>query len=161
MSVLATAISVVVSKAAVDRRYAGGLPALRREAPAETFCTDGILVRAGFDSLLEARSFVSHLRERGLRPEAGGLAADCVVIDETRGPLRRCLWVEFSRDRFGVPLCWHTAGRRGPLCAPCGRPATLELPPAAFSPRGPTRSLRCGPRAGWVRPGRPSPSRGC
>ena len=118
MSVLAKAISVVVSKAAVDRGYPGGLAALRREAPAETFCTDGILVRAGFDRLSEARGFIGHLSWRGLRPESGGLAADCVVVDEVRGPLSRCLWLEFGRNRFGVPMCWHTAGRRGPLCLP-------------------------------------------
>jgi len=120
MSVLATAVSVVACKSAVDDCYPGGTARFQREAPADTFCSDGILLRAGFGDLAAAQSFVKHLRAHGLRAEAGGHAADCVIVDERRGPLSACLWIEFARNRFGVPLCWHTAGRRGQPCTPPG-----------------------------------------
>jgi hypothetical protein len=120
MSVLAEAISVVVCRAAIDHSYMGGMAAFERDAPSGTFCSDGLLARAGFYTVEQAEYFVAVLRACGLRSDASGVAADCVVVDRNLGPMKTCLWVEFGYNRAGIALCWHTAGRRGNLCAPAG-----------------------------------------
>ncbi len=118
MSVLATDYSVVVSRAAVVRGYPGGAARFERDAAADRFCSDGLVMRVGFDEFEQAAAFVQRLSEKGLRAEAAGTAADCVIVHEHRGPLTPCLWLEFGRNRHGEPLCWHAAARRGRLTRP-------------------------------------------
>ncbi len=120
MSVLAEAFSVVVSRAAIDRLYAGGLEALRRDAPGGTFCFDGLIARAGFNSRAAADFFAALLRASGLTHFVRGHAADFVLVEGLRGPLSPCLWLEFGHDRHGIPMCWHAAARRGVLRVPDG-----------------------------------------
>lgn len=118
MSVLIEAISVVVSRSAVDRAYPGGIHALARVAPRETFCTDGYLVRIGFYAPEDAAYFAAMLEASGLRAEAAGAAADFVVVDQNLGPAKPCLWLETGRERDGTPVGWHALARRGVLHVP-------------------------------------------
>jgi hypothetical protein len=120
MSVLAEAFSVVVSRAAIDRLYGGGLEALRRDAPAGSFCSDGLIARAGFASRAAAEFFAALLRASGLSQFVRGHAADFVLVDGQSGPSSPCLWLEFGHDRHGIPMCWHATARRGPLRVPEG-----------------------------------------
>ena len=113
MSVLAEAISVVISRAAVDRAYRGGIAALARDCPAQTFCTDGYLARAGFMSIRDAAFFTRMLEASGLVAQVNGVAADFVVVDQNLGPSQPCLWLELGRERDGTPVAWHAAARRG------------------------------------------------
>jgi hypothetical protein len=136
MSVLAEAFSVIVSRAAIDRTYPGGVEAFRRDAPAGTFCTDGLLARAGFPTRASADFFAALLRASGLTQLVGGHAADFVLIDEQSGPLAPCLWLEHGRDRRGLRLCWHAVGRRGVLHVPEGwEPEADRLPGSALAQR--------------------------
>jgi len=120
MSVLAEAISVIVNQAALEDHYPGGARAFALDAPPGTFCSDGLLARAGFLAMDQAEYFAALLGACGLRAAAAGGAADWVVVDRNLGPLQPCLWIEFAHDRRGIPLCWHAAARRGALCAPAG-----------------------------------------
>ncbi len=120
MSVLAEAFSVVVSRAAIDRLYAGGLEALRRDAPAGSFCADGLIARVGFGSRAAAEFFAALLRASGLSQFVRGHAADFVLVDGQSGPSCPCLWLEFGHDRHGIPMCWHATARRGVLRVPDG-----------------------------------------
>jgi hypothetical protein len=120
VSVLAEAISVVMSCSAVQRHYPGGLAALARDTPAGSFCSDGLLARAGFTSRGAAEFFAALMRASGLTQFVRGHAADYVLVDEQSGPLSACLWLEFGHDRNGVALCWHAAARRGSLRVPEG-----------------------------------------
>lgn len=141
MSVLAEGISVIACKAAIDRSYAGGMAGFKRDAPHGTFCSDGLLARAGFASTEEARFFLALLGAGGLCTTVKSVAADCVIVDAKAGPLQPCRWVEFAIDRSAIPLCWHTAGRRGRLCAPAGW-AAQPRPVSSTSVSSKTRWLR-------------------
>lgn len=50
MAVLIEAISVVVRKDAIEKRFPGGWDSFLDEIPNNTLCTDGELVRVGFMS---------------------------------------------------------------------------------------------------------------
>jgi len=120
MSVLAEAISVVILRSVVEKRYPGGVRALAGECGSETFCADAHLLRVGFYSL-EAAAFLAALLEAsGLERARHGVAADFVLIDQNVGPLTQCLWLEFGRERDGTPVCWHAVGRRGNVQVPAG-----------------------------------------
>ena len=118
MSVLAEAISVIISRAAIDKSYPGGYAALERDAPTETICTDGYLVRVGFYAMDDAQFFLRMLAASGLVIERHGIAIDAVLIDQNLGPSRTCLWIELGRERDGTLVCWHAAARRGALHVP-------------------------------------------
>lgn len=120
MSVLTEAISVVVLRAAAEKAYAGGAAGLASDAPGETFCADGYLLRVGFFNPEDARFFVDLLVAGGLERSRNGIAADFVVVDQNVGPLTPCLWLETGTERDGTPVAWHAAARRGDLHAPIG-----------------------------------------
>lgn len=138
MTVLAEAISVVISRTASARHYPGGLQELARVCPRETFCADAHLVRAGFYSMEDAQFLAHMLEASGLAGTVGGHAADFVLIDQNLGPLAPCLWIEFKRERDGTPVCWHALGRRDALMVPVGwrrerRNALADVPGAPFT----------------------------
>jgi hypothetical protein len=94
MSVLAEAISVVVRRSSIERRYPGGLAAYERESPNRTFCADDHLARIGFMVPADVGDFVRRLERLGFTHIRDGRAADFVVIDQARGPTVPCDWVE-------------------------------------------------------------------
>jgi hypothetical protein len=118
MSVLAEAISVIISRAAIDKGYPGGYAGFERDAPAETTCTDGHLARVGFYAMEDAQFFLRMLAASGIVIERDGIAVDAVLIDQNLGPARQCLWIELGRERDGSLVCWHAAARRGVLHVP-------------------------------------------
>ncbi len=120
MSVLIEAISLVVTNAALERRYPGGVAGFRRDCPNHTFCTDGHLTRVGFMSLGDTRFFLGLACAAGLAPAEDGAASDIVVVDQNTGPMHPCLWLEFGHTADGVAICWHAARRPGKLHVPFG-----------------------------------------
>ncbi len=124
MSVLADAISVIVSRTAIDKAYPGGWAGFERDAPRDTTCTDGYLARAGFLAAADAEYFLRVLGAAGLAVERGGIAVDAVLVDQNLGAARPCLWLELGRERDGTRAAWHSAARRGTLHVPaCWEPA--------------------------------------
>ncbi len=95
MAVLVEGISVIIRCSAVRSKYRGGEAAFRRDLPNRTFCTDGELARVGFMQPEAVRSYVRHLERRGLtfRSEQDE-AVDIAVMDQLRGPLVPCCWLE-------------------------------------------------------------------
>lgn len=65
MAVLVEGISVIVRRWDVNRRYPGGFRAYQATCPADTLCTDGRLVRAGFGTPDDALTFVERLQTLG------------------------------------------------------------------------------------------------
>jgi hypothetical protein len=67
MSVLAEAISVIVCNAALQQGYPGAVAGFAADVPAGSFCTDGLIARAGFLAIEEAEFFLGLLRASGVR----------------------------------------------------------------------------------------------
>ncbi len=97
MAVLVEAISVIIRTDAIVTRHEGGLEAFEAAIPNDTACSDGELFRVGFMAPADVEAFVRGLEAKGLRYQADGLAQDLVVVDQQRGPLVRCDWIEAGR----------------------------------------------------------------
>lgn len=117
MAVLVEMISVILHAQAVKDKYPGGLPALERDPPNFTLCSDGELVRVGFMSPRDTEIFIQDLEKHGFIYQQDGDAADLVVVDQLQGPLLPCSWVEFGYVEFnGDPP------RRITACRAAGSP---------------------------------------
>jgi hypothetical protein len=97
MAVLIEGISVIIPTNTLRDRHTGGWDAFLAEAPNLTLCADGDLARLGFLTPDEAHAYCLHLETRGLRGLTdAGEAADFAVIDQLRGPLAPCPWLELG-----------------------------------------------------------------
>ena len=67
MPTLVESNSVIVCRDAIDARMQGGWDAFLGLAPTATLCTDGEIVRVGFDEFEAMVEFLRALRGRGLR----------------------------------------------------------------------------------------------
>src|SRR5438067_591508 len=97
MAVLVEGISVVVRMTAIHQAYTGGWEMFRVNSPNKTLCCDNELVRAGFMSPENCRSFTETLGQRGLVFFDGAECKDFVVADQMTGFTGSCTWAEFGR----------------------------------------------------------------
>lgn len=98
MPVLVEAISVIVRAAAIERGLRGGWSAFESIVPNATFCSDGELARVGFMHPDDVQHFVERLEAEGLAYVRDGIAVDLVVVDQQRGPMVPCEWIEFHES---------------------------------------------------------------
>jgi hypothetical protein len=101
MSVLIEAISVVVLRETIARRYDGGWPSFVANAVNRTLCADSEVARLGFMHPDDVSAYVAHLERRGfvfLGPT--GEAVDIVVVDQLEGPTTPCRWIEFFHQEL-------------------------------------------------------------
>jgi len=97
MAVLVEAVSVIVRVTALDTRHEGGWEKFRTQAPNKTLCADKELARVGFLDPAEAKAYCAQLEERGLLGlNPAGQAQDYAVVDQMRGPLAPCPWLELG-----------------------------------------------------------------
>jgi Flp pilus assembly protein TadD len=102
MPVLIEALSVVVRREAIARRYKGGWPGFVADALNKTLCADADIARLGFMHPDDVSAFVQRLeRHRLVFLDAAGKSVDIVVVDQRNGPTTPCGWIEFYRQ--GVP----------------------------------------------------------
>ena len=122
MPVLCEAISVVVRRDSIDNYFQGGWDKFVRKIPNPTMCTDGELVRVGFMASDHVQEFIDLLESEGLQfnqlnKDKTEIIArnDFVVVDQIRGPMTECDWIEFGQLSFGedkVSACWLFEGER-------------------------------------------------
>ena len=101
MAVLIEAISVVIRLVTIESRYPGGWAAFVADAPNQTLCADENLARFGFMQPSDMERFVAHLKQYGIEYIKDGIAQDLVVVDQQRGPLASCPWIEFGHVSIG------------------------------------------------------------
>jgi len=129
MSVLVEAISVIVKKRALEERFPGGSDGFVTNVPNQTYCDDGNLVRVGFMAPQDVQDFIGQLEACGLVYLQDGRPEDIVVVDQLRGPMVECEWVQLARlhnddgsivvaclvddenpEQVAVPTGWNFAG---------------------------------------------------
>lgn len=103
MAVLVEAISVVIRRDAIESKYPGGWDAFVSAVPNRTLCTDASLARVGFMQPSDVERFVSDLGQHDIQYIQDGSARDLVVVDQQRGPLASCSWLEFEHVTIGSP----------------------------------------------------------
>jgi hypothetical protein len=101
MAVLVEAISVIIRADVLLTAYKSDWNAFKASVPNATLCADDELIRVGFMSPTDVEGYVRKLRERGLTYIVEGVARDLVVVDQLRGPLTRCEWIEFGHVNLG------------------------------------------------------------
>ena len=97
MAILIEAISVVVQLASIDNKYSGGWEQFQNDIPNQTLCADDMLARVGFMSPYDVESYIQHLEKNGLIYISNNEADDIVVIDQQKGPLIPCNWVDCDK----------------------------------------------------------------
>ncbi len=117
MAVLVEAISVIVRRDAIEKRFRGGWRGFVNAVPNGTLCADDVLARVGFMSPRDVEAFVRHLEENGLIFIRNGQAMDISVVDQMRGPTIPTVWVEFGHlpldgTKNKVAVCWCFEGPR-------------------------------------------------
>ena len=100
MAVLVEAISVVIRGDAIHEDYPGGWMQFQEDAPNDTICADGELVRIGFMDPDSARAYVERLETLGLQYYSP--AYNIEVVDQHRGPTR----LDERRSSTGDWLEW-------------------------------------------------------
>jgi hypothetical protein len=120
VSVLCEAISVIVSRTALDTCYPGGVVGYELHCPNSTFCHDEWLTRVGFMHPDDVGAFVEALvRRTGLSFVEAGRFVDIAIVDQVSGPTRPCDWLDFSR-KSGVTRAWLSGRDPGELATPPG-----------------------------------------
>lgn len=108
MAVLVEALSVVIKAKRLAESYPGGWEAFAGDAPNETLCSDGAVVRLGFMKRADVEACIRGLTLHGLVHLRDGRAEDIVVVDQHRGPIDRCDWIQFGKmqdPRGDISVC--------------------------------------------------------
>ena len=100
MAVLVEGISVIIKADAIISRYPGGWSDFEANPPNSTLCADGEIIRIGFMTPDDTKSYIDSLAKHGIRYLVGGVASDLVVADQQRGFASQCEWAEMGR----IPL---------------------------------------------------------
>jgi len=127
MPVLCTMLSVIIKEVSIKQNYKGEWNGFLDDIPNSTMCNDGELVRVGFTSPDFAQIYIDLLKSKGLKFKNGGTNNnlsdntrnhnDIVVVDQIKGPITECDWIEFGsfpigEDEIEVPMCWLFVGMR-------------------------------------------------
>ena len=126
MAILIEAISVVIKRSAIDKKFPGGWDGFVKDSPNQTLCADSSLARVGFMSPVDVESYVKHLEENGFIYLQNNEAIDLVVVDQQRGLSANCTWVEFGHVNLDgdaskrVAGCQVVDGVDEPLLTPDG-----------------------------------------
>ncbi|MBI1372924.1 MAG: hypothetical protein GC159_09210 [Phycisphaera sp.] len=140
MSVLIEGISVVVRMDSILDFFRGGWEAFRGLVPNRTLCSDSELTRVGFMTPDDVEHFIKNLEEQGVvyREYEDGPAVDMVVVDQQRGVIGQCDWIEYGH----VPL----DSTREKMVAACrlkgGASTSLMLPDGWAFERSLSNSFR-------------------
>jgi hypothetical protein len=116
MAVLVEAISVIVRRDSIDRRFIGGWNAFLKIIPNATLCYEDELARVGFMEPGGVGDFINRLEQSGLVFLENRKAVDIVVCDQFEGPTTACDWIEFGKLPINgdnkVAAAWLFEGRR-------------------------------------------------
>jgi hypothetical protein len=112
MAVLIEGISVVIRADALLVAFDNDWHSFKNEVPNRTMCADNELVRVGFMVPDDAERYVTDLEARGLCYRIDGISKDIVIVDQLRGPLIHCDWIEFGHINIDGDPAKRIAGCR-------------------------------------------------
>ena len=104
MSVLIEGTCVVIPLAVIAKKHPRGLPLYATEAL--NACKDHYLQRIAFLDESCFRCQMRNLRKAGYGLLKNGLYHDFAVVDQHKGILAKCSWLEFRKNDNGDSICW-------------------------------------------------------
>jgi hypothetical protein len=117
MSVLVTAITLVMKNADIESRFSGGLGGFKSCVPNSTFGTDGNLCRVSFMNPADVEAFANLLVENGFSDAKDGQWQDFAAIDQNHGPTLPCNWIEWIKNDDKWILVWLKGYPMGEVAA--------------------------------------------
>jgi len=108
MAVLVEAVSVIIRRNRIVSQYPGGWKGFVADCPNGTLCADSDLARVGFMTPADVESFCHRLERCGLLFMRDGSAIDFSTVDQLRGPITHCEWLEYGHvdvDGHRVAAC--------------------------------------------------------
>jgi len=101
MAVLAEAISVIIKMQSIIHKFPGGWEEFTSYVPNKTLCADGEIIRVGFMDSIDVEEYINFLETNGLIYIDNNQARDIIVVDQIKGPLVDCHWIEFGTIDIG------------------------------------------------------------
>lgn len=120
MSVIIEGISVVLRIFTIEQKYNGGLVQYQRDCPNSTFCADEHLARVGFLAPPDVGRYLQGLEQQGLIFKQDGKCVDIAIVDQQRGFIVPCDWLNFGRHPKGVAYCSLKGTEPGEIAVPSG-----------------------------------------
>lgn len=125
MAVLVEAISIIIRRKTIDEKYPGGWNAFVEDAPNRTLCADNKIARLGFMSPIDVQSFIKGLEKIGFNYLVNGQSSEIAVIDQIKGFMVPCDWldaghVEIGKDKQVVTACKLKGCRSKTIIFPYG-----------------------------------------
>lgn len=111
MAVLVEAISVVIRRPSIDRSFPGGWEAFASQQN-ETLCADDHLARVGFLDPIDVEEFINTLSAHGIDYLVNDEPRDLIVVDQQKGPMVPCEWLQFGRITLADSADHRVAGVR-------------------------------------------------
>lgn len=96
MAVIVEGISVIIRASSILEKYPGGWMSFKEHLPNKTLCADSELIRIGFMSSGDVKAFINSLNQHDIIYLQEGIPIDLTVIDQLKGPMVYCDWVEFG-----------------------------------------------------------------
>ena len=126
MSILVEAISVVILRSALERKYPGGaaaficLLASRRSLEHRYVCSDSHLVCLSYFTPDAADRGAELLADAGLTDIQDNEFIDFAIVDQHYGPTLQCPWLAWHREPDGFTRAWLAGELPGGLSTPEG-----------------------------------------
>lgn len=135
MAVLIEMQSIVVRRAAIDAKVAGGWNRFLQAVPNGSFCADEHLASVGLMASGDVVRFLAHLQALGLEAARDNVAMDAVVVDQFHGPALPAPWLQCAPRRWtGSDVDVLTASLVGAAPSELGVPDGWSLERSSYAP---------------------------
>ncbi|HTZ40051.1 MAG TPA: hypothetical protein VMB77_07840 [Syntrophales bacterium] len=101
MAVLVEALCVVVRRGTIDSKYPGGWEKFVADHGTLPLCADEKIVRLGFTSPMEMRILIREMEKLGFEYMKEGKSAEIAIVDQSRGFMAPCDWLEYGHVTIG------------------------------------------------------------
>ena len=118
MAVLIECMNVVVKCEPAARLYPGGMDGLEKDCPNKTFCSDGLVARVGFMSIIDARRYIVELQRYGLTYCLKDECVDIALVSVEHGFEHDCHWLCVDQHEKGYCFAWMAGKEPGEVAAP-------------------------------------------
>jgi len=115
MSIAILMYTVVIKLEAINEKYPGGI---EEYSKTPYVWHDHYLVGSSFMNGFDVESHINYLKKYGIVFDAKQYSSDIAIVDQIRGILTSCDWLEFGEDDKSESICWLMATMPGRTVVP-------------------------------------------
>ena len=101
MAVLVEALCVIIRRSTIEEKYPGGWDKFQADHRDLSFCADDKIARLSFTAPLNMRIQIRELEKLGFAYMNEGRSAEIAVVDQSRGFMAPCDWLEYGHATLG------------------------------------------------------------